>query len=89
MLLIITESGEVRIYPLNRAVTEAVAHICRRHGYNSENARAYYITPQTAVINQALLNNPLYINPLQLDINNILHPDKQTMSLFDAEAGPC
>lgn len=89
MLLIITESGEVRIYPLNRAVTEAVAHICRRHGYNGENARAYFITRQTATINQTLLANPLYVTPLQLDINLIQHPDKQTMPIFGAEADPC
>jgi hypothetical protein len=88
MLLIITENGEVRIYPLNRAVTEAVAHICRKHGYNGENARAYFIV-QTPDINQALLADPLYVTPLQLDINNILHPDKQTMPIFGAEADPC
>lgn len=89
MLLVITETGEVRIYPLAPGSIDAsIKNICQRHGYNPENARAYWL-PNEQTLDQSQLNNPLYIKPFQLDINGILHPDKQTMPLFGTEAGPC
>lgn len=82
MLLAITENGEVRIYPLHpHATNNGIINICRRHGYNNNNCRAFYISAQDP-FDQTHLSNPVYINPMAVDIDNLLHPDKQTMPLF-------